>query len=88
MDSSVAKRLGERVIHEAMLFQQRQVIEARRFDGDLEMITAAGSVFDTQLAGVGKRVTQQCFERFRRHRAMVATRVRSTDGDQSRSALG
>jgi ATP-dependent Lon protease len=81
VDRPVAQRVRERVVDEAVLLQQREAVECRARDGHLEVIAATGTVFDAQLGGIGKRALEQLLERFGRHAAIVARRVRSTDAD-------
>ena len=56
MNGAVAERLGQRVVDQPVLLEQRQPVETRARDGDLEVVTAAGAVLDAQLRRVGKRV--------------------------------
>src|SRR5438552_2540384 len=44
VDRPVAQRLGERLVHEAVLVEQADRVEARADDGDVEMVAAAGAV--------------------------------------------
>lgn len=62
MDGAVAERLGQRLVDEAVLVEQRQPGEARARHGHLEVVAAAGSVLDVQLVRVRERVAQQGFE--------------------------
>ena len=62
MDGPVAQRLGERVVHEPVLVDERQAVEARALHDDLEMVAAAGAVLDVELVRVRKRAAQQRFE--------------------------
>ena len=52
MDGAVAQRLGERLVDEAMLVEQREPGEARARDGHLEVVAAAGkAIFLAQACG-------------------------------------
>src|SRR5206468_5509760 len=73
MDGAVAQRLGQRVVDEPMLLEQRQADEAPALDGHLEMVAAAGAILDAQLGRVGKRVAEQRFEPVDGHARSVAT---------------
>jgi phage tail-like protein len=85
VDGPVAKRLCERLVHQAMLFEQRQAGEARRRDGDLEVVAAARAILDAQFCCVGKRLLQQQLQRVDRHAAMVAVAFsRPQEGDGAR----
>ena len=72
MDRAVAERLGERVVDEPVLVEEREPREARRRDGDLEVVAAARPVLDAQLARIRKRRYQQLLEPFHSHGAMLA----------------
>src|SRR5262249_5858179 len=49
VDGAVAERLGQRVVYEPVLLEQRQPLEARALGGHLGMVAAAGAVLDAQL---------------------------------------
>ena len=59
MDGAVAERLGERLVDQAVLVEQREPGEARRRDGHLEVVAAAGAVLDGELRRVRERVAQE-----------------------------
>ena len=59
MDGAVAQRLGERLVDEAVLVEQRQPVETRAGHGHLEVVAAAGPVVHPQLLRVGKRIAEQ-----------------------------
>ena len=67
MDGAVAKRLGERLVHEAVLVEQRESLEPRARDDDLIVVAATGPVLDQNLAGVGKCLAQKRLEPLDRH---------------------
>jgi hypothetical protein len=69
-----ALRFGSLPVHEPVLLEQRQPVEARARDGHLEMVAAPGAVLDAQLRRVGKRVAEQRFEAFGGHMRRVAAR--------------
>jgi Lon protease-like protein len=71
VDGSVAQRLGQRLVHEAVLVEQRQPLKAGAGHGDLEVVAAAGPVVHAQLRRVRKRVAQQGLETFDGHGAIV-----------------
>ena len=73
MDRAVAQRLGERLVDEAMLVEQRQAVEARARDDHLKVIAAAGAILDAELARVRERAAQKCFEAISGHAAIVLT---------------
>ena len=72
MDGAVLKRLGERLVHAAVLVEQGEPVEARAGHGDLEMVAAAGAVLDTQLRRVGERIAQQGLQALGHHAPMLA----------------
>ena len=73
MNRAVAQRLGERLVDEAVLVEQRQAVEARARDDHLKVIAAAGAVLDAELARVRERTAQKCFEAIGGHAAIVLT---------------
>ena len=74
MDGPVAERLGKRVVHEPMLIEEREPVEARALDDDLEVVAPARAILDTQILGVGERVAQERLETVDGHAVMVLTR--------------
>jgi len=74
VDGAVAERLGERVVHEPVLVEQREPCKACARDGHLEVVAAAGAVLHAQLVRVGKRVAEQRFEAVDGHARRVAGR--------------
>ena len=75
MNGAVAQRLGERLIDEAVLVEQRQPLEARARHGHLEVVAPAGPIVHTQLPRVRKRVAEQGFQTLDGHAAMVRPRA-------------
>ncbi len=71
MDGAVAERLGERLVDEAVLVEQRQPLETGTGHGHLEVVAAACPVVHTQLLRVRKRFAEEGFETFDGHAAMV-----------------
>jgi len=67
VDGAVAKRLGERLVHEAVLVEQREPLEPRACDDDLVVVAAARAVLDQDLVGVRKCVAQERLEPLDRH---------------------
>ena len=51
--------LGERLVDEAVLVDERQAVEARTRNDHLEMIAAAGAVLDAEFARVRERTAQK-----------------------------
>ncbi len=78
MDGAVPERLGQGLVDEAMLVDQREPAETRARDGHLEVVATAGAIFDAQLVRVRKRVAQQRFESVGGHTVMLATQPRAT----------
>jgi phage tail-like protein len=90
MDGAVSQRLGQCFVDEPVLLEQRQTGEARRCDGHLKVVAAAGPVFDAQLGGFRERLLEKALERIGRHAAMVAVslgRAQERGGDR-RTGLG
>ena len=73
MNRAVAQRLGERLVDEAVLVEQRQAVEARARDDHLKVIAAAGAVLDAELARIRERTAQKRFEAIGGHAAIVLT---------------
>ena len=73
MDRPVPQRLRERVVHETVLVEERQPVEARARDDHLEVVAAAGAVLDAELRRVGKRAAQKRLETLDSHAAMLLT---------------
>src|SRR5438445_2423634 len=76
MDGAVAKGLGQCFVHESMLVEEREPVEARARDRHLKMVAAACAVLDEQLARIRERMLQQLLERFGRHPPMLAVEAR------------
>ena len=53
VDRPVAQRIGERLVHEAVLIQEREPLEARTDDRDVEVVAAAGAVDDVERPASG-----------------------------------
>ena len=68
MDRTVAHRLVERRVDQPVLLDERQPVEARARDDDLEVVAAAGAVDHVELGGVRKRLRQETSEPFGAHR--------------------
>ena len=73
MDGAVRERLGERVVDETVLVDQRQPVEPWALDRHLEVVAAPGPVGHGQLARVGKRAAQQPLETVVAHAAIVVS---------------
>ena len=59
MDGAVAEGLGESLVHEAVLVEEREPIEARARDRHLKMVAASSAVLDAQLGRIGKRMLEE-----------------------------
>jgi hypothetical protein len=59
MDAPVAERRGERLIHEPVLIDPRETVEAPAHDRDVEVITPAGAIDHGELARIRKCVPQE-----------------------------
>lgn len=64
MDGTVCERRCERVVDQAVLVDEGQPFEARARHGYLEVIAAACAVDYVEFGGVGKRLREECLERF------------------------
>src|SRR5262245_56581472 len=58
-----------------MLLDERQPVEARARDDDLEVVAAARAVDDRELAGVRERLPQKGLEPVDRHAPQVSPRA-------------
>src|SRR5580765_829433 len=72
VDGAVAQRLGERLVHEAMLLEQRETRKTVARDDHLEVVAAAGPILDNDLARIGKGVAQQVLESLGGHALTLA----------------
>jgi hypothetical protein len=68
VNRAIRERGRERLVHEPVLLEQRQAVEAPARDRDLEMIAAARPVLDRELRRFGKCLAQQRFEPLACHR--------------------
>src|SRR5213594_2977128 len=78
MDGAVAQRLRERLVHEAVLIEERQAVEARACHHHLEVIATSSAILDVELVRVGEGPTQQQLETFGSHAVMLLTAWLST----------
>ena len=62
MDGAVAQRLSERVVDEPVLLDEREPREAWADNGDVEVVAASGAVYDRDLPGIRKSVSQELVE--------------------------
>jgi thioredoxin len=62
VDRPVRERLGEGIVDQPVLVDERQPGEARARDGDLEVVASAGPVAHGELGGVRKRRAQELLE--------------------------
>src|SRR2546429_7644404 len=72
MDGAISQGLCESLVHQTVLVEQREPVEAGARDRHLEVVAAAGAVLDPQLAGIGECALQELLERLGRHAAMLA----------------
>ncbi len=77
MDGAVPQRLGQCVVDETVLVEERDIVEARRRHGHLEVVAAAGAVLDLELGGIRECALEQTSKPFCCHEAMVAANFRS-----------
>ena len=76
MDGAVGQRGGKRLVHAAVLVEQRQAVEGGVDDGHLEVVAPAGPVLDADLDGAREGLLEQAAERLGGHGMMVAVRSR------------
>jgi Lon protease-like protein len=69
VDRAVTEWLGEGLVDEAMLLEQRQSCEAWSRHGYLEVVASAGAILDAQLGRLGERALQQAVQRIGGHAA-------------------
>jgi hypothetical protein len=73
VNRAVAQRLSERLIHETVLVEQWQAVEARTRDDHLKVVAAAGAVLDAKFARIRERTAQKRFEAIGSHEPIVLT---------------
>src|SRR5205085_10102820 len=86
---SVAERLGQGLVHEAVLLEQRETAEARARDRHLEVVAAAGAVLGAELVRSREGAAKQRLEALGGHRPRVGAGpypVARWSSDCSRSA--
>jgi hypothetical protein len=71
MNGAIAERICERLVHEPVLLEQRQPVEARARYANLEVVAAAGAVLDDELGRFGKRLPKQSLKPRGRHVAQA-----------------
>src|SRR2546423_2486380 len=59
MNGAIAEGVCERLVDEPMLVEEREAVEARARDGDLEVIPAAGAVGHVQLGRVREGLLEE-----------------------------
>jgi hypothetical protein len=64
VDGAVGERLGERVIDQAVLVDERQAGEARADHGDVKVVSPTRAVDDLEAARIGKGLLEQVLEPF------------------------
>ena len=67
MDRAVGERGGEGLVDQLVLLDQRQPVERRLHDRDLEMVAAAGAVLDIDLP-VREGLVEKRVDHIRCHR--------------------
>ena len=67
MDRPVGERLGERVVDESVLVDERKPVECGARDDDLEVVASSRSVDDCDLRRVRERSAEKPFETIGRH---------------------
>src|SRR6266545_2738822 len=67
VDRPVCERLRERVVDEAVLLDERDAVEARARDRDLEVVAAARAVDHGELGRVRERLCEQLLQRLYGH---------------------
>jgi Lon protease-like protein len=80
VDCAVRERLGEGVVHEAVLVDEREPVEAAALDDHLKVVAAACPIGNVKLLRVGKGMPQQVLERVARHRAQLSLCVMAEIG--------
>ena len=75
MDGAVAEGLGERLVDETVLVEERQPREARASHHDQEVVSAAGAVLHVHLVRVRERGTKKGLQAVGGHGAMVRIRT-------------
>ena len=73
MNRAVAQRFGQRLVHEAVLVEEWQAVEARTRDDHLEVVAAAGTVLDAEFVRIRKRTAQKRLEAVGCHEPIVLT---------------
>jgi hypothetical protein len=68
MNGAIAKGVCESRVHEPVLLEEREPVEARARDGHLEVVAAARPVLDDEFGRVGKGGSQQALESGHGHR--------------------
>ncbi len=59
MNGAIGHRVCEGGVDELVLLEERQPVEARARDRDLEVVAAAGSIGDQNLRRIGKSALEQ-----------------------------
>src|SRR6476659_2236793 len=73
MNGAIGEWGGECVVDEPVLLDEREPVEARARDGDLEVVPAAGAVLDRHLV-VRERFAEQLLQALRHLRARYSSR--------------
>ena len=71
MDGAVAERVVERRVDELVLLDERQPVEARALDGDVEVVATACPVDDAEVVGVGEGPLEQRSQPLCHHEVML-----------------
>ena len=67
MDGAVGERSCEYLVHAPVLVDERDVVEVRRHEVDLEVVARAGAILDGELDRVRERVCEQRADRLGLH---------------------
>src|SRR5437016_5973796 len=59
MNGAIGEGVCERLVHEPVLVEEREAVEARARDGDLEVVAAAGAVGHVQLGRVWEGLLEE-----------------------------
>jgi hypothetical protein len=74
MDGAVGERDGERLVHAAVLVEEREAVELRADDRHLEVVASAGAVLDVDRGCGRKRLHEERSNRVGIHSAMLDAR--------------
>ncbi len=87
MDRAVRERLGEGIVDEPVLVDERKADEARARNADLEVVAASRSIDDGDVGRLRERAPEH-FLQIGRHGATVAAGRRRVSREQGPCAAG